>query len=110
MEKLDPEFKAKWVAALRSGEYKQGVGLLFNLEKDSYCCLGVISKVCGVSNDQLLLINTKLPNFNELDPIIRSTFSQDHLDTVSDMAAELAKMNDVGYTFNEIADYIESNL
>ncbi len=43
---MNPEIKASWVAALRSGEYDQGEGLLkFNeteTEKASYCCLGVL--------------------------------------------------------------------
>ena len=40
---MDPELKAKWVAALRSGEYKQGQGLLNNNER--MCCLGVLCEV-----------------------------------------------------------------
>ncbi len=36
---MDQEFKAKWVAALRSGKYVQGKGAL---AKDGrFCCLGV---------------------------------------------------------------------
>jgi hypothetical protein len=31
----------KWVAALRSGDYKQGKGAMYNANKDTYCCLGV---------------------------------------------------------------------
>lgn len=43
---MNPQVKEKWVAALRSGEYKQGTGALKLLEyEDSqprYCCLGVL--------------------------------------------------------------------
>ena len=35
----------KWVEALRSGEYKQGVGCLYDSRHDKYCCLGVACKV-----------------------------------------------------------------
>jgi hypothetical protein len=36
--------KEKWLAALRSGEYDQGIGML---EKNNqYCCLGVLQMVC----------------------------------------------------------------
>lgn len=38
------ESARKWVQALRSGEYKQGIGALKGLNKDgeqTYCCLGV---------------------------------------------------------------------
>lgn len=37
---MNPEIKAQWVAALRSGEYRQGRGALNANEE--YCCLGVL--------------------------------------------------------------------
>lgn len=37
---VNTDIKAKWIAALRSGEYKQGIGCLH--ESDEYCCLGVL--------------------------------------------------------------------
>lgn len=37
---MKPEIKAKWVAALRSGEYKQGREAL--RIGDRFCCLGVL--------------------------------------------------------------------
>jgi hypothetical protein len=37
---MNPEVKAKWVAALRSGEYEQGVEAL--KAGDAFCCLGVL--------------------------------------------------------------------
>lgn len=37
----------KWVAALRSGEYKQGMGQLEMARK--YCCLGVLCKIAPKS-------------------------------------------------------------
>lgn len=40
MTKIDPEFKAEWVAALRSGKYTQGQRGLVDTE-NNYCCLGV---------------------------------------------------------------------
>jgi hypothetical protein len=42
---MNPEVKALWLDALRSGEYKQGQGRLRKTEDDgtfSYCCLGVL--------------------------------------------------------------------
>lgn len=36
----------KWVAALRSGKYKQGKGVLRS-EKGKYCCLGVLCDVAS---------------------------------------------------------------
>lgn len=37
---MKPEIKARWVAALRSGEYQQGSDFL-NCQ-GNYCCLGVL--------------------------------------------------------------------
>lgn len=37
---MNPEIKAAWVAALRSGDYKQGGTVL--RRRDRYCCLGVL--------------------------------------------------------------------
>ena len=40
---MRPEIKAKWVAALRSGEYKQAQG---QLRTDAgFCCLGVLCEL-----------------------------------------------------------------
>ena len=49
--KLDPEKKAKWLKALRSGRYTQGRAKLrkkVSKGKYEYCCLGVYANVCGV--------------------------------------------------------------
>lgn len=40
MTKMNPEVKARWVAALRSGEYKQGKEFL--RYGGRFCCLGVL--------------------------------------------------------------------
>lgn len=41
---MNPKVKAKWLAALRSGEYKQGTGVLRTdyTGEDKFCCLGVL--------------------------------------------------------------------
>lgn len=41
---MKPEIKAKWVAALRSGEYEQGKGAL-RTANDKFCCLGVLCDI-----------------------------------------------------------------
>ena len=35
---MDAQLKAKWVEALRSGEFKQAQGQLHDTRNDSYCC------------------------------------------------------------------------
>lgn len=41
------EVRDEWVAALRSGDYKQGTGALRTTEDDGdqYCCLGVLCEL-----------------------------------------------------------------
>lgn len=41
--KLPKGLKKRWVAALRSGKYKQGKGTL--LAGGKYCCLGVLCEI-----------------------------------------------------------------
>lgn len=38
---MKAEIKAEWIAALRSGNYRQGYGGLRS-EEDKFCCLGVL--------------------------------------------------------------------
>jgi len=38
---MKPDIKARWVEALRSGEYEQGEGQL--KEGNKFCCLGVLT-------------------------------------------------------------------
>src|ERR1700761_662468 len=47
---MDPELKAKWVAALRSGAFNQGHDRMCDNEEgdpedSNFCCLGVLCKV-----------------------------------------------------------------
>lgn len=48
-QRMNPEIKAKWVAALRSGEYTQGTCFL-KQESDhphAFCCLGVLCDIAA---------------------------------------------------------------
>lgn len=47
---MNPEIKAKWTAALRSGEFKQGSNMLHSIDSDNpeqfkHCCLGVLCEL-----------------------------------------------------------------
>lgn len=41
---MDPVIRARWVAALRSGEYPQGHGAL-RVGDGNFCCLGVLCEL-----------------------------------------------------------------
>jgi hypothetical protein len=97
--KLPEEFKTKWVAALRSGEYKQCKNQLH--ANGGHCCLGVAEIVLGVkSTDKYVLKGEGIP-------IELSCY---HSNEAVDLINELTEMNDSGISFLEIADYIEANL
>lgn len=98
MEKLDPEFKAKWVAALRGGKYEQGTSYLH--EAGRYCCLGV---ACVVGGQKIVGNGGYIgPSNKNVPKILRG---------INKTTGHLSQMNDSeSKSFNEIADYIESNL
>src|SRR6185503_10300407 len=43
-ERMNPEFKAKWLEALRSGRYQQATDVLRD-ESNCFCCLGVLADI-----------------------------------------------------------------
>lgn len=96
-QKLDPEFKAKWVAALRSGEYKQCKGALHL--NGGHCCLGVAEMILGLTSS----IDTILDGDGFPEAIKGGRFENSNVET-------LTSMNDGGFSFPKIADYIEKNL
>jgi hypothetical protein len=115
--KLPPDFKAKWLEALRSGNYTQTTGML--RRRDGFCCLGVACDVndpsgWGVSHGSMYY-RMKSPSSgfivsNDVPLEVWAALSQLN-DSVSDsVQAVLAHMNDNGKTFTEIADWIEENL
>ena len=120
--KLDPEFKAKWVAALRSSKYEKGFGELYDKENKSYCCLGVAGRISGIST-------SSLKGHSMLcDDAGGRSFKKETLAKVPKMLTGetiltlgLANMNDANdnsefnpegkeFTFPEIADWIEKHL
>jgi hypothetical protein len=115
MEKMNPEAKAKWLEALRSGEYVQTHLSLRDAEDGQvgYCCLGVLCDISGLGEWQGSgykledgpVTNAYLPREVQQwagligdDPAIGGA----HED-------RLSWKNDNGATFSEIADLIEKN-
>lgn len=47
---MNQEIKAKWIEALRGGEYQQGKGFLKS--KEGFCCLGVLCDVYSKETGQ----------------------------------------------------------
>jgi hypothetical protein len=55
---MNADIKAKWVAALRSGEYQQGRGRLKT--GDAFCCLGVLCDCYGKEHPDSQWIDNSL--------------------------------------------------
>lgn len=104
---MKPEWKRKWVKALRSGEYKQGHWQLKN--RDEYCCLGVLCDIYQAGHWE----GTEFIYKRDLATAFLPGKLSEQLAITAKQESDLAHMNDSGgydMDFNKIADYIEENL
>jgi Na+/H+-translocating membrane pyrophosphatase len=106
---MNKEIKALWVEALISGKYTQA----YETPKafSGFCCLGVLCdlhiKATGNAWDNRKYFN----EHGDLPCQVRdwAEIDKDTVD-INDSYASVAKHNDKGRTFLEIADAIESQL
>jgi hypothetical protein len=102
--KLPEDFKAKWIAALRSGEYKQGRHELYDNVNKTYCCLGVACMIAGAkpNNSGYIASYGGMKGITKVPVLLRGDngYAVDNL----------VGMNDRGKSFFEIAKWIEENL
>ena len=110
--KMNPEIKDRWVAALRSGEYKQGTGRLRRVN-DTFCCLGVL---CDLLDSDQWEPHADYYSHGGLSYMnIPSNELREQVGLHPDDVNILWKLNDgwggeTPKSFEEIADYIEENL
>lgn len=137
---MNEDIKTRWIAALRSGEYRQTGNVLNNGE--AFCCLGVLSdlavkdglKEWDTEKDYEYGIETHEPG-DAADETYTETLSlpydvavwaglQDEYAISSEIRVQegvsefdglpitttLAALNDKGSSFSEIADIIEKKL
>ena len=104
-QKLPEDIKTKWLEALRSGEYKQGVKQLHNSIYNTYCCLGVLGHICGYTNEKLAT-NSVLwgGDYENVPKIVQGAWWDNEVVNI------LTQMNDAGQSFLDIANWIEENL
>lgn len=109
---MNQEWKEKWVAALRSGEYKQTRHVLRNItpENEGFCCLGVLCDLWdNKAWDEVKGTGTRM-SFQGWEEGI-PTPVREVVGLKLHHAQELVDMNDnKGRSFGEIADHIEANL
>ena len=111
--KMSIQDKSDWINALKSGEYKQGKGVL-NRNNKEFCCLGVlcelqkdveyIKKQKDIGNNPIYIYDG---NATALPDKLLEKFQI--VDTAM-LINTLVSMNDGASTFNEIADFIELNV
>jgi len=94
MNKLEPEMRDKWIEALESDKFEQGIA---QLKRDNkYCCLGVF---CEINN---------IPQYSDdfmSGYVAISKYISDK------MINEFIDMNDVKQmSFKEIAQWIRENM
>lgn len=116
--KMNPELKAKWLTALRSGEYQQTQGRLYrpnpvlmsDLEPtpypSGYCCLGVLALCAGKTVEDM----SRSVNHNLMD-VGMGKWDEGSVGIDPDAEDYLTDMNDKEQkSFAEIADWVEANL
>lgn len=108
-----------WAAALRSGEYKQTTGQLYEAASDGYCCLGVLSAMYGMPCRYDInsgVVNYSYPTSPNGDWKVDSELPSKYWfadttglnqDTADAWMDDLAKRNDDGQSFDRIALEIE---
>ena len=102
--------KRKWVAALRSGEFKQGRSWLRSQVdgEDRFCCLGVACEVFGMRYRSGCYGASDVALPRKLQR--RLGLSYDPQVMVDGSRIGLATLNDTGWSFAKIADLIEEQL
>ena len=136
---MNQQIKAEWVAALRSGEYKQGIHLL--RQDDKFCCLGVLCDLhrkAHQNEGEDDTVNSWFPTKNpERDNAPCFSYRYGNTTSLPSVVMDwcglrscdppvrrivsfendhvtqdvtLALLNDQGLTFDQIADIIEQQL
>ena len=109
--RLPKVFKKKWLAALRSGEFKQGEGNLefkkeaFEKSDKEYCCLGV---ACRIMHPKMKFGNSGYLEGKRFENIKVPEILKGDDENI--IVKKLSEMNDKGKSFKVIAAYIDKNL
>ena len=114
--KMNPEVKAEWVAALRSGKYEQGRNKLWGAQ--GFCCLGVLcdmhARATGAQWEKVGDNYYYQRQCNYLPDEVMAWAALDErtgprVNTGTERIS-VAIFNDEGATFAQIADAIEAQL
>jgi hypothetical protein len=106
---MKKKLKQQWVAALRSGKYRQAKEYL-HVPTFGYCCLGVLCDI--VDDTKWVDWNNTRYNFGDRSKCTYPTLDWlDRIGLLDNDAEHLTILNDIrNKTFSEIADWIETNI
>lgn len=107
---MNEQVKAKWLSALRSGEYTQAKGKL--RVEDYFCCLGVLCDLHAKETGKSWHKNGAWSYLNETLHFPEEVAKWADVKSVVPRveAAFLSDLNDRGSSFAQIADLIEKHL
>lgn len=111
--KLPKEFAEKWIKALKSGEYRQCRGTMYDSSVDGYCCLGVALSMNGVPNKKMqgrdVIVDENTGVFEKSTKNAPRELYGPASD--NDFISKLTVMNDHDLcSFKDIADWIKENV
>lgn len=114
---MNPEIKTEWLAALRSGEYKQGRFSLKQVLKKqvAHCCFGVLCEVLVNKFPEFadgIVIDNKVIRIDSGSTSMLNDTVLDHVGIPGDLHTRFMSLND-GHdkgSFLYIADEIEKAL
>ena len=109
---MNPEIRARWTAALRSGDYQRGSGYLHTWD-DRFCCLGVLCdlavKAGVVKRSQAAAVT--MHRYDDaghyLPPAVQDWAGLRTENPAVPGVGLLSNMNDDGCSFAQIADAID---
>jgi hypothetical protein len=114
---MNPQVKQKWVAALRSGEYKQATHYLNSPQ--GFCCLGVLcdlhaKETCTDWEEKgkvgLRYLGSEMTIPGTVQEWARLSSNHGESVSINRCSTLLTTHNDEGRTFAEMADAIEAQL
>lgn len=109
---MDKAIKKKWLKALRSGNYKKGIGNLCKIRNGEacYCALGVLVEEMegeGVWEKCLFPYNRMHVSGYEFMPPLHI---RGPAGLSNQQCEKIAELNDCSKGFDKVVDYIEANL
>jgi hypothetical protein len=106
---MDADIKNKWVEGLRSGDYQQGRRVMFDIETNCACALGVL---CEVMKLPVLEVkgNRKLYVFGSVANVNGHSIPEGYAGLEFADINRVITMNDEWrMDFDSIANYIQEN-